>query len=135
MCGGGVSAVGLDPIGVASPDAVVSVGKETIPTNKMKLMKLLIPMILAAFVLVGCDQQKAAIDDNATVTKAVIDQEKKDVNAAAAAATKQAEADAIVAKAKIEQNKLAAQAQLNADKVKADTQAEIERAKLDAAKQ
>ena len=98
-------------------------------------MKLLIPMILAAFVLVGCDQRKAAIDDNATVTKSVIDQEKKDVNAAAVVAIKQAETDALVEKAKIEKNKLAAQAQLDADKVKADAQAEFEKAKLDAAKQ
>ena len=44
-------------------------------------MKILIPVILAAFVLVGCDKQKAAIDDNATATKTAIDQEKKDVNA------------------------------------------------------
>jgi PBP1b-binding outer membrane lipoprotein LpoB len=123
------------PVAVGrSSDLMALAGNCSTTTQPQKIMKLLIPMILAAFVLVGCDQQKAAIDDNATVTKSIIDQEKKDVNAAAVAATKQAETDALVEKAKIEQNKLATQAQLNAEKVKADAQAEFEKAKLDAAK-
>ena len=45
-------------------------------------MKHLIPVVLAAFVLVGCDKQKAAIEDNKEATKAAIDKEKGAVNAA-----------------------------------------------------
>jgi len=112
------------------PNAVISTGKATIYI----LMKILIPVVLAALVLVGCDQQKSAIDDQKATTKTAIDQEKKAVDNAATAATKQAETDAEVEKAKIERNKLSAQAQLDADKVKADAKAEFEKAKVDATK-
>jgi hypothetical protein len=79
-------------------------------------MKKLIPIVIAAFVLVSCDKQKTAIDDSNEATK------------------KQADVDAAVEKAKIEANKVAAQAQLDADKKKADAQAAFEKAKLDAEK-
>ena len=46
-------------------------------------MKQLIPVVLAAFVLVGCDKQKAAIEDNKEATKNAIDSQKDAVNAAA----------------------------------------------------
>ena len=46
-------------------------------------MKYLIPVVLAAFVLVGCDKQKAAIDDSNTATKNAINNQKEAVDAAA----------------------------------------------------
>jgi PBP1b-binding outer membrane lipoprotein LpoB len=48
-------------------------------------MKHLIPVViaLAAFVLVGCDKQKSAIDDNKEATKNAIDNRKDAVDAQA----------------------------------------------------
>src|SRR6476646_9085402 len=97
-------------------------------------MKYLIPVALAAFVLVGCDKQKAAIETNKEATKDAIDNRKDAVGAAAKDATKQADVDAAIEKAKIEANKEAALAQLDADKKKADAQATLEKAKVDAEK-
>lgn len=125
--------VRVTPHGRAAADAVNSPWKTTIQTTN-SLMKKLFPVALLAFALIGCDQQKAAIDNEKVLTKTAIDQEKKAVDTAAGVATKQAAADAAVEKAKIEQNKLAAQAQLDADKVKADAKAAFEKAKVDAAK-
>jgi hypothetical protein len=101
---------------------------------RLHIMKHLIPVVFAAFVLVACDKQKAAIDDKKEATKNVIDNRKDAVDAAATAAKKQTEVDAAIEKAKIEANKVAAQAQLDADKKKADAQAAFEKAKLDAEK-
>jgi PBP1b-binding outer membrane lipoprotein LpoB len=98
-------------------------------------MKYLIPVVLAAFVLVGCSKEKAAIDDSNKATQNAINNQKAAVDAAAKADTKQAEVDAEIAKAKIEANKVADQAQLDADKKKADAQAAFEKAKVDAQKQ
>ena len=65
-------------------------------------MKQTILVIFAAVALVGCNQEKAAIEDNKDMTKAVINDQKEAVDATAKAAQKQTDADAIVAKAKIE---------------------------------
>ena len=100
----------------------------------LEIMKYLIPAVLAAFVLVGCDKQKSAIDNNADATKNAIDNRKDAVDAAAKEATKQADVDATIDKAKIEAKKVAKQAQLDADKQKADALAALEKAKLDAEK-
>ena len=97
-------------------------------------MKLLIPVALAAFVLVGCDKQNAASDAKADATKSAIDNRKDAVDVAAKDATKQADIDAAVEKARIEARKVATQAQLDADKKKADALAALEKAKLDAEK-
>jgi len=61
-------------------------------------MKQIILGILAAFVLVGCDKQKAAIDDNKEATKTAIDNQKKAVDVAAVDAKKQADVDAAIEK-------------------------------------
>ena len=97
-------------------------------------MKYLIPVALAAFVLVGCDNQKTAIEDKQEATKSAIDTRKDAVDVAAKDATKQADVDAAVDKARIEARKVAAQAQLDADKKKADALAALEKAKVDAEK-
>jgi len=97
-------------------------------------MKQLIPFAIAALVLVGCDKEKAAIDNNAEATKTVINDEKVAVDAAAVEAKKQAEVNATIEKAKIEADKVAAQAELDAAKKIADAKAELEKAKLDAEK-
>ena len=46
-------------------------------------MKYLIPVVLAAFVLVGCSKEKAAIDDSNKATQTAIDNQKTAVDAAA----------------------------------------------------
>ena len=97
-------------------------------------MKFLTPIALAALVLVGCDKEKAAIEDNKANTKNALDTQKTAVNAAAKEATKQADVDAKVEKARIEAIKVAAQAQLDAEKKKADAQAAFEKAKVNAEK-
>jgi len=112
----------------------VSKGGKVIIHNILITMKKLIPVVLVAFALIGCDQQKTAIDNNADATKTAIDNRKEAVDVAAAAAKKQADVDATIEKAKIEADKVAAQAQLDANKKKADAQAELEKAKLDAEK-
>ena len=49
---------------------------------------------LAAVISVGCDKQKAVIDENTEATKEAIDERKDDVDAAAKEATRQTEANA-----------------------------------------
>ena len=97
-------------------------------------MKYTLTIILAfsAFLAVGCDKQKAAINDQNEATKDAIDLRKNEVNSAAKAATKQADANSVIDKAIIEANKDAVQAQLDADKKKADAEAEAAKAKVDA---
>lgn len=102
--------------------------------KNMKYLLPIIPIVIAASLLMGCDNQNAAIDDKRDVTKTAIDNEKKAVDAAAVEAKKQADVDATVDKAKIEAKKLADQAQLDADKKKADAKAELEKSKLEAEK-
>ncbi len=104
--------------------------------TKMEIMKkiLLVPVVLAAFVLVGCDKEKAAIDKNNATAQDAINNRKDTVDAAAKDATKQADIDAQIEKARIEANKVKTQAQLDADKKKADAQAELDKAKADAEK-
>ncbi len=101
---------------------------------KLMMTKHITLGILAVCVLVGCDKEKAAIDDKKEATKDAIDNRKDAVDATAAAAKKQAEVDAAIEKAKIEANKAAAQAQLDAEKKKAEAQAAFEKAKVDAEK-
>jgi len=109
--------------------------EENSEQSGLQIMKYLIPVVLAAFVLVGCDKQKSAIDDHNKAAKTAIDNQKVVVDGAAKDAMKQAQVDAEIEKAKIQAKKVADQAQLDADKVKADAQAELEKAKVDAAKQ
>ena len=96
-----------------SPD-YLRVLEKTLTANKhqqqprLQIMKHLIPVAIAAFVLVGCDQQKTAIDDKKEATKSAIDNRKDAVDVAATAAKKQAEVDAAVEKAKIEASQAAA---------------------------
>ena len=106
----------------------------TINKHKLQIMKYLTPILLATFVLVGCDKQKAAIEDNKEATKNAIDTQKEAVDAAAKEAKKQTDMEATIEKAKIEAQKVAAQAQLDAEKKKADAQAAFEKAKVDAEK-
>jgi glycosylphosphatidylinositol transamidase (GPIT) subunit GPI8 len=68
----------------------------------------LIILALAATLTVGCDKQKAAVNENKEATKEAID------------------------KAQIKANKDALQAQLDADKKKADAEAAAAKAKIDA---
>lgn len=99
----------------------------------MKHTKLII-LALAALVSIGCDKQKAAIDDNNNATKEAIDIRKDEVSADAKEATKQTDANAMIEKARIEANKDSIQAQLDADKKMADAEAEAAKAKVDAGK-
>jgi hypothetical protein len=97
----------------------------------MKHTKLLI-LALAAVLSVGCNQEKAAIDETKDATKQAIDARKDEVNANAKDATKRTDANATIDKAQIEANKDSMQAQLDADKKKADAAAEAAKAKVDA---
>jgi hypothetical protein len=88
------------------------------------IMKHLFIALLAASVFVGCDQQKATIEDNKDATQKAMDEQKKAVDDAAKEAKRQVEA-----------NKDATQAQIEAEKKKVEAQAEADKAKVDAAKQ
>ena len=103
---------------------------------KTKIMKhtYLVLLALAATVFVGCNQEKAAIEDNNKATKAAIDNRKDAVDAAAKDAKKQTEVNASIDKARIEANKDITQAQLDADKKKVDADAKAEKARVDAEK-
>ena len=102
--------------------------------NQNRTMKHITLGILAACVLMGCDKEKSAIDNNAAASKIVINKQKDAVDAAANADKKQVDADAALKKAKIQAKEAAAQAQLDADKTKADAKAALEKAKVDAEK-
>jgi hypothetical protein len=86
-------------------------------------MKNIIIAIFAAAVFMGCDRDKAAIEDSKDATQEALDNQKKAVDDAASAAKKQAEA-----------SKDAAQAQIEADKQKEDAQADADKAKVAALK-
>ena len=88
----------------------------------------------AALLLVGCDQQKAAIDAKADATINALDDRKEAVKEEAADATKRTDLGATIEKAEIEAQKVAAQAQIEADKVKADADATAAKARVDAVK-
>jgi hypothetical protein len=83
----------------------------------MKYSKFAI-IAIAAVLTIGCNKQKAAIDDTEEATKEAIDARKAEVNADAKLATEQTDVNAKVDKAMIEANKVSAQAQLDADKKK-----------------
>jgi hypothetical protein len=106
--------------------------RRKLPTTK--IMKHLMPVLLAAAVLAGCDKQKAAIETNKEATKNAIDDQKKAVDAAAVEAKKQTDAQAAIDKAAIDAKQAATQAQLDADKKKADAEAAFQKAKVDAEK-
>jgi len=76
--------------------------------NMMKHTKLVI-LALAAAGFVGCDKQKAAIDENNESTKAAIDNRKEAVDVAAKDAKKQTDIDATIAKAKAEKARVDAE--------------------------
>ena len=100
----------------------------------MKTTKYLL-VALAAVISIGCDKQKAAIDETKEATKEAIDMQKADVNASAKEATRQTDVNATIDKAVIEANKDSMQAQLDADKKKAEAEAEAAKAKVDAENQ
>ena len=121
----------MDPVRPAGgPPAAVG---ETTRQHIMKHITLAI-LTVAAAAFVGCNPQKAAIDNSAETRKSAIDDRKAAVDAAAIADKKQADVDATVEKAKIDAKKAMDQAQLDADKQKADARAALEKAKLDAEK-
>ncbi len=105
-------------------------------TKKYHIMKYttLVILALAASFSVGCDKQKAAIDETKNATKEAIDMRKDEVNAVAKEATKQTDTNATIDKARIEADKDSVQAQLDADKKKADAEADAAKAKVDAEK-
>jgi len=107
-------------------------------TNQTIIMKIpnhtIIPVlaITALLPMLGCDRQKAAIDDTNIANKEAIDVRKDQVDAAAKLATEQTAANAELDKARIEANKIAMQAQLDVDKKIADAEALAAKAQLDA---
>ena len=68
-------------------------------------MKQTLLAIFAAAALVGCNKEKAAIEDNKDMTKEVINDQKDAVDASAKAAKKQTDVNAEIDKAKIEAKK------------------------------
>lgn len=100
----------------------------------MKYAKWIFLAVIAAAAFVGCDKEKASIEDTKDATKNAIDIRKDTVDAVAKDAKKQADLNAASEKARIEANKDVLQAQLDADKKKADAIAKAEKARLDAEK-
>ncbi len=87
---------------------------------------------IAAVLTIGCNKQKAVIDDTTDATKEAIDTRKAEVDADAKYATEQTDVGAKIDKARIEANKDSIQAQLDADKKKAEAEADAAKAKVDA---
>jgi len=100
----------------------------------MKNKTLMVFTLAAAAFVVGCDKQKAAIDENKEATIDAIDNRKDAVDAAAKGAKKEAEISSTLDKARIEADKDAIQAQLDAAKQKAEAEAKAEKARVDAEK-
>jgi hypothetical protein len=74
---------------------------------------------IAASLAVGCNKQKASIDEAENATQESIDMRKDNVDANAKSATEQTERNAKIDKATIEADRESIQAQLDADKKKA----------------
>jgi 3-hydroxy-3-methylglutaryl CoA synthase len=91
-------------------------------------------LALSALVIVGCDQQKTAIDDSTDHTQSMIEERKDAVAADAADATRRVDVNADIDKANIEAEKVATEAQLDADKIKAGAEGAAEKARVDAVK-
>lgn len=87
--------------------------------------------ILSAMLLIGCNKEKAAIDESTDATKEVIESRKAEVNANANYANQKTDANAKMEKARIEANKVSLQAQLDADKKKAEAEGDAAKAKVD----
>lgn len=87
---------------------------------------------LMAFLAVGCDKQKTAINEDRQAAQEEIDARKADVNTAAKEVTDRATTDATIDKARIEAIRESDQAQLDANKKKVDAEAEAAKAKVDA---
>lgn len=103
------------------------------PPNSLHMKNTLFALF-AALALVGCSDEKRAVDNNAEAQKEALDRRQEAVDDAAGAAKKQAEIDAKVEKANIEAQKESEKAQLEADKKKVDAQAEADKATIDATK-
>jgi hypothetical protein len=87
---------------------------------------------IAAILTIGCNKQKAVINDSTDATKEAIDTRKDEVAADAKYATEQTDVNAKIDKARIEANKVSAQAQLDADKKKVEAKADAAKAEVDA---
>jgi hypothetical protein len=97
-------------------------------------MKYLPFAILAtvAALSIGCNKEKAAIDESSDARQDAIDIQKEEVTADAKYATEQTDTNAEIDKANIEANKQIIQAQLDADKKRIEAEAEAAKATLDA---
>ena len=87
---------------------------------------------IAATLALGCNKQKASIDEAEKDTRKSIDMRKDDVNADAKSATERTERNAAIDKADIEADRESIQAQLDADKKKAKAEADAAKARVDA---
>jgi len=90
---------------------------------------------IAATLTIGCNKQKAEIDEIKDATTDAIDVQKEEVNADARYAAEQTELNAKIDLARIEADKISANAQLDADKKRAEAEAEAAKARIDAANQ
>ena len=97
----------------------------------MKYSKYAI-VAIAAILTIGCNKQKAAIDDTEKATKEAIETRKDEVAADAKYATEQTDVNAKIDKARIEADKVSAKAQLDAEKKKVEAEADAAKAKVDA---
>jgi len=110
--------VGFRPIASAQ-----NPGKNKVFKQSTQNMKYAIPAIIAtvAALSIGCNKEKAAIEENKDARQDMIE-ERKD----------QVDSDAEIAKANVEADKVKMQAQLDAEKKKAEADAEAAKAKVDA---
>jgi len=99
----------------------------------MKHTKIII-LTLATTLLVSCNKEKVAIDNNNDAVTEEITARKDETDNAAKMAIEQTEANAAIDKAQIEATKEASQAQLDAEMKKADAAAKAEKARVDAEK-
>jgi hypothetical protein len=96
----------------------------------MKLPTSAIATVLA-ILTIGCNKQKAAIDETEEATKEAIEARKSEVAADAKYATEKTDANAKIDKARIEADKVSVEAQLDAAKKKAEADADAAKAKVD----
>jgi hypothetical protein len=89
-------------------------------------------IVIASALTIGCNKEKARIDDSNAAMHEAIDERKDEIDADAKYATEQTAAAAAIEKARIEAERGSMQAQLDADKKKADAEAEAEKARVDA---
>ena len=91
-------------------------------------------LALSTLLVVGCDQQKAAIDANRDEAQDAIDARKEVVAAEAVDAAKRTDLNATIDKAGIEAEAIATKASLDAEKIKIDAKAAADKATVDALK-